>query len=211
MKIAADERITYDTFPYDFGLAEILQLLPLVYKYKGNDTNTQPSSGATVPYQSSPHYSQAVSKTTEVGLNLQQVEQAVENYVVKRKGYIDGMLVTDLREIDTEPLLFMLVNAVRELAQRLDALDGGGNSEPTGDTDGRAEQRDEEGHAEQHSSEGTGGRASGKERGTKAAGGSRAAEPGAAAGKSGKRASGRAKVGNLSGAAPKRSANRRKS
>ena len=38
-------------------------------------------------------------------------------------GFVDGSAVDDLRSLDTGPLLFALVNAVRELAERVAAME----------------------------------------------------------------------------------------
>jgi hypothetical protein len=43
--------------------------------------------------------------------------------VTERAGYIDGVAVNDMRDIDTTPLLFALINAVKELKARVEALE----------------------------------------------------------------------------------------
>ena len=142
---ASDDRIKTSVVPLPFGLDAIVAMEPIIFLYRGNDTNTQPTSGALAPYPNSPHYQQAAAQQPITGLSAQSVEAVVPEMVSKRSGYIDGMKVPDLRDINTEPLLFILVNAVRELAQRLDALDGGGAAtKPAGDDDGGTEQADEE-------------------------------------------------------------------
>jgi hypothetical protein len=45
--------------------------------------------------------------------------------VEKIVGYIDGATVDDLRSLDTTPLIFALVNAVKTLAARVEALETG--------------------------------------------------------------------------------------
>jgi hypothetical protein len=38
-------------------------------------------------------------------------------------GWIDGVEVNDLLELDTNPLVYTLINAVKELAARVEALE----------------------------------------------------------------------------------------
>ena len=58
-----------------------------------------------------------------VGVIAQDVEAAFPRMVTQKDGFIDGAAVTDLRDIDTTPLIYALVNAVKELAARLEALE----------------------------------------------------------------------------------------
>ena len=43
--------------------------------------------------------------------------------VTRNTGYIDGQEVTDLRDLNTSELIFALVNAVKTLAARVEALE----------------------------------------------------------------------------------------
>ena len=43
--------------------------------------------------------------------------------ITKSKGHIDGVAVTDLRSMDTAPLIFALINAVKELKARVEELE----------------------------------------------------------------------------------------
>ena len=74
----------------------------------------------------SPHYAAAINKTKFIGLTAQDVEQVMPELVQHTAGYIDGQAVSDLRYLDQGPLVFALINAVKELSARLDALEGTG-------------------------------------------------------------------------------------
>ena len=118
---------------YPRGLTEIAALRPIYYTFKGNDTNEAPGySGAldagtketiAVPYPNSPHHQAAVDSTRFAGLIAQEAELVIPELVTKRSGYIDGAPVTDLRDLDTAPLIFALINAVKELKARVEALE----------------------------------------------------------------------------------------
>jgi len=107
---------------YQHGLAEITQLNPVRYQFKGNDG--KPAAGAKpgdAPV-TSPHG--AVVDQEFIGLVAQEVEPVMPEMVSQHDGYIDGEPVTDMRELDTTPLIFALVNAVKTLAARIEALEG---------------------------------------------------------------------------------------
>lgn len=133
---SSDERIKTVVGDYGSGLAQIKQLQPIRYTFKGNDTNQAPSNDAlgalaksaskdapTVPYPNSPHYADAVAETQFVGLIAQNTEGAMPECVKQIAGYIDGAAVTDLRMLDTSPLVFALINAVKELSARVEQLE----------------------------------------------------------------------------------------
>jgi hypothetical protein len=111
----SDERIKDVLGDYTQGLAEVLQLLPVRYTFKGNY-----SKQATGP---SPHQQLAEEQREFVGLIAQQAEVPMPEMVTTEAGYIDGEPVDDLRVLDTTALLFALVNSVKELAARLEALE----------------------------------------------------------------------------------------
>jgi hypothetical protein len=133
---SSDARIKNVLGPYDNGLASIIGLSPVRFTFKGNDTTDEPRSEAQVlpgrraarntvevPYPNSPHYAAAVEAREFIGLIAQDVEVAFPRMVTQKEGYIDGVAVTDLRDIDTTPLIYALVNAVKELTARLEALE----------------------------------------------------------------------------------------
>jgi hypothetical protein len=144
----SDARIKTVAGDYTHGLAEILKLSPRRYAYKGNDTPEPPSnssgeppidptqtakedkSAPVVPYKNSGHYQAAINSKEFIGLIAQEAETVMPEMVTQRSGYIDGVAVTDMRELDTTPLIFALVNAVNELAARVVALEGAAKGRP---------------------------------------------------------------------------------
>jgi hypothetical protein len=133
---SSDARIKNVIGEYQNGLDEVVKLRPIVYTFKGNDTPEPPGHMAapegtpvnkepiTVPYPNSPHRQVAIDKRPFVGLIAQEVDPVFPGAVTKRNGYIDGKPVDDLLDLDTTPLVFALINAVKELAARLEALEG---------------------------------------------------------------------------------------
>jgi hypothetical protein len=130
----SDERIKEVVGDYDVGLAEVLQLQPKVFTYKGNDTLQEPGHdpmrpegepvpAQTVPYPDSPHYQMAVDDTEVVGFIAQEVETVMPGMVTQGPGWIDGVEVQDFRTLDTSNLILALVNAVKELSARVEALE----------------------------------------------------------------------------------------
>jgi hypothetical protein len=116
----SDERIKDVVGDYTHGLAEVLQLDPVRYTFKGNY-----SKQATGP---SPHQRLAETKKEFVGLIAQQAEVPMPEMVMKETGYIDGEPVDDLRALDTTALIFALVNACKELNARIEMLEMLGRS-----------------------------------------------------------------------------------
>jgi hypothetical protein len=112
---SSDVRIKTVLGNYASGLRELIKLRPVNYFYKGNDTAGDPSE--------SPHRMAAITQTKYVGLVAQEAEEVMPELVKKRPGFIDGQAVTDFRDLDQTPLTFALINAVRELAARVVALE----------------------------------------------------------------------------------------
>ena len=83
-----------------------------------------------MPYKNSGHYQAAINSKEFIGLIAQEAETVMPEMVTQRSGYIDGVAVTDMRELDTTPLIFALVNAVNELAARVVALEGAAKGRP---------------------------------------------------------------------------------
>ena len=110
----SDQRIKYVRKKYASGLAEIEQLQPVVYSYKGNDA---------IPGGISSHDRAAKSGQEFIGLVAQECENLLPEMVMKRPGFVDGAAVPDLRELDTGPLLYAMLNAIKELSQRLRAAE----------------------------------------------------------------------------------------
>lgn len=122
---SSDARIKTVLGDYEHGLAEVLQLAPKRYTYKGNDTN-DPTTASKFPYEDSPHYSVAIAGTEYIGLIAQEVETVMPEMVTLGTGYIDGKnKVADLRTLDTGALIYALINSIKELHARVQALEGG--------------------------------------------------------------------------------------
>ena len=110
----SDQRIKDVHKKYASGLVEIEQLQPVVYSYKGNDA---------IPGGISPHHKAAKSGKKFIGLVAQECEKLFPEMVSRRSGHVDGVAVSDLRELDTGPLLYAMLNAIKELSQRLRAAE----------------------------------------------------------------------------------------
>lgn len=112
----SDARIKDVVGDYTHGLAEVLQLLPVRYTFKGNYSKTADGPSA--------HQHLAQEKKEFVGLIAQQAEVPMPEMVTTEVGFVDGKPVADLRVLDTTALMFALVNACKELAARVAALEG---------------------------------------------------------------------------------------
>ena len=113
---SSDARIKTVQSEYTEGLDAILALRPVVYTYKGNDTA---SDGTSI------HSHVAADQTPFVGLVAQEAETVLPGIVKQNEGYIDGVKVDDLRSIDGNELTYALINAVKTLAARVEALEAG--------------------------------------------------------------------------------------
>ncbi len=109
---SSDARIKDVTGDYTAGLEQVLRLRPVTYRYRGNDA----AAGETSPHA-------ATLERAFIGLVAQDAEQPMPEMVTLGSGFVDGSAVDDLRSLDTGPLLFALVNAVRELAERVAAME----------------------------------------------------------------------------------------
>jgi hypothetical protein len=115
---SSDARIKDVVGPYDHGLAEIKQLDPVTYTFKNNVVLREQEQDQFVPTA----HAQVVGKQF-VGLIAQDAETPMPELVTLMDGWIDGTKVTDLRILDTNALTYALINAVKELAARLEALE----------------------------------------------------------------------------------------
>jgi Chaperone of endosialidase len=110
----SDARIKTIQSDYKQGLSEVLKLNPVIYTFKGNDAP---------PDAPSNHAKVAADATKFVGLIAQEVEPIFPDMVTKVSGWIDGVKVDDLRGLDTGPLIYALINAVKTLAARVETLE----------------------------------------------------------------------------------------
>ena len=131
----SDARIKNILGDYTSGLDEILALHPKRFTFKGNDTigppknEVHPAPGTkadesepTVPYGNSPHYSAALNEREFVGLIAQEADPVMPEMISNHEGYIDGV-ITDVLDIDSTPLIYALINAVKTLAARVEELE----------------------------------------------------------------------------------------
>jgi hypothetical protein len=132
----SDARIKTVSGDYTVGLEQILSLVPRRFSYKGNDTPTRDLVGGPetppetapqiiteAPYPASPNYTAATEGTEFIGFVAQEIEDVFPEMVTKRAAYIDGEPVIDMRDVDTGPLIYALVNSVKELSARVQQLE----------------------------------------------------------------------------------------
>jgi hypothetical protein len=131
----SDARIKTVIGDYKQGLDEVIKLHPVTYVYKGNDTPTGnldrtdlegkvvDASSGEAPYPASGHYGVAKEQTPFVGFVAQELEQVFPGMVSESAGFIDGQAVTDLKNVDTSALIYALVNSVKTLVARIEALE----------------------------------------------------------------------------------------
>jgi len=101
----SDSRVKTVGDNYTTGLSEIIQLEPKYYKYNGKTAHAPDDD------------------INRVGLIAQEAESVIPSLVTKTNGKIDDVDVDDLRELDTSELKFALINAIKELNTRLEALE----------------------------------------------------------------------------------------
>jgi len=136
---ASDARIKTVHSDYTKGLEAIKTLRPVQYSYKGNDTlespthvpvldennNRMPDPETTpvAPYGNSQNYSAASTNQTFIGLVAQETEATFPEMITQSAGFIDGQPVSDLRIMDPNALTYALINAVKELSAKVEALE----------------------------------------------------------------------------------------
>jgi hypothetical protein len=119
---SSDLRVKNIKREYSAGLAQIEQLRPVVYTYKGNDTDVAPRD-APAPHASSANYHNAIDCREFIGLIAQECETVMPEMVGMRRCWIDGYEHDDVRTLDTSALIYALVNAVKELSLRVRAME----------------------------------------------------------------------------------------
>jgi hypothetical protein len=130
---SSDARIKTVFDAYKTGLKAILSLPdPVYYAYKGNDTfderlhdidagTKRDIRSTSAPYPASTHFNVAGQKF--VGFVAQEVEKAWPELVKRRKGFIDGKEFDDVRDVNLSPMIYAMVNAIKELTSRLEAAE----------------------------------------------------------------------------------------
>lgn len=124
---SSDARIKDVQGDYTQGLDAIIRLKPKVFKYKANERMITPRlrdapDDAEMPELQSSHFD--VIGKDFIGLVAQEVEEFFPEMVTKVPGIIDDERVDDLRVLDTTALIFALLNATRELHDRVLRLEG---------------------------------------------------------------------------------------
>ena len=111
----SDARVKDVQGDYAQGLDAVLALRPVVYRYKpqpqGKPAEPLPEGVEPLPNTADRDY---------IGLVAQEAEVPMPEMVTQTKGTVDGEMVDDLRQMDTGPLLFAAVNAIKELKAMLD-------------------------------------------------------------------------------------------
>lgn len=96
--VYSDERLKEDVQPYEDGLAAVMALRPVSFRYNGMEGLT--------------------ADTTHIGLVAQDVE-AVAPYMVSTH---EGEALQDVRKMSPQALPYMLANALQDLAEELASL-----------------------------------------------------------------------------------------
>ena len=109
---SSDARVKTVEGRYELGLDQVLQLEPVVYRFRGNDAAPGKVSKTL-----------RVRDKSFVGLVAQDVESIFPGMVTQRKGYVDGQEVDNFRDLDTSELVYALINSCKELAARVQALE----------------------------------------------------------------------------------------
>ena len=102
---SSDERLKTDIVDYSSGLEQILDLRPVNYKYRPECN---------------------VGDGTFTGLIAQECETIMPEMVTVAAGAMGKAAFDDMRSMDTTPLIFALINAVKTLNSRIEALEAAG-------------------------------------------------------------------------------------
>lgn len=99
----SDARVKKDVEDYEAGLEQVLAVRPVKFRYNGK-SNTLKGAGG-------------------VGVIGQEIEKVLPETITKTSGILDDDVIEDLRIYDGSSLPYALVNAVKELTARLEALE----------------------------------------------------------------------------------------
>jgi hypothetical protein len=129
--IASDARLKTDIQPYARGLKEILQINPVTYKYNGKggighhkSWDRDPVTGALT--KETDAVDSVLLSKTNVGIVAQDIQDVVPETVSSHRGKLneDDKEETDILDFNPHALIFILVNAVKELESQIDSLNG---------------------------------------------------------------------------------------
>jgi hypothetical protein len=122
---SSDGRIKTVVGDYMAGLKEILQLKVRRYTYKGNETLLNaPEKAGPGPYEDSPHRKQAETGEVHISLIAQEAEAVMPDLVTRSIAWIDGVKVDDFRTLNPTNVTWALINAVQEMAAKIQTLEG---------------------------------------------------------------------------------------
>jgi hypothetical protein len=116
---SSDARVKNVIGAYTHGLAELQQIEPVRFTFKGNVQRTDPALDTTAKAD---HHNALGEEF--VGVIAQDIEGPMPETVKKISAFIDGVAVDDVRLLDPSALTYALINAVKELAARIEALEG---------------------------------------------------------------------------------------
>jgi hypothetical protein len=100
----SDKRVKKDIRPFDLGLNELRKLNPVFYRFNGKGGT--PNDGKEY-----------------VGMTAQEVAKVVPSMVRSGEGMAENGSIPDLLALDTGPLVYIMINAIRELAGRVEKLE----------------------------------------------------------------------------------------
>jgi trimeric autotransporter adhesin len=122
--VTSDARVKDEIGDYTAGLDAVASLRPVNFRYKNNHKIGPPKQleNDDQPDRSKEHAALATDNV-HVGLIAQEAEKTMPELVLTGVGHLDGVLVDDLRSADYGPLIFALVNAVKELKARVEELE----------------------------------------------------------------------------------------
>jgi hypothetical protein len=123
---SSDARAKEELGTYEHGLAEVLALRPIRYKFRDDFGGMGPVQIQALPGEKPLNgtHTNAIEAGTEfVGLIAQEVETVMPEMVSQTIGVVQGQQVDDLRVLDPSALTFALVNAIQELEARVRALE----------------------------------------------------------------------------------------
>jgi hypothetical protein len=102
----SDARIKQDILPYTSGLDDVTRLRPVSFKYRP-ETN----------------YPEELLTQRQVGFIAQEVEDVMPDMVTAAPGQVGDIKLDDLRTLDTNNLIFALVNSCKTLMEKVNGLE----------------------------------------------------------------------------------------
>lgn len=118
--VSSDARVKEEIGDYTAGLDVVASLRPVNFRYKGNHGVGPPT---VQPIETEHDYKSAASELEFVGLLAQEAEIVMPECFTQGQGFIDGKEVHDLRSGEYTPLIFALVNCVKQLKTRIEVLE----------------------------------------------------------------------------------------